>query len=108
MAHILEKLEGEAVDCVPIRRLVNVDAEDMMNSVKIDKIYRLLYICNRCLVSVSDKRGLVNLIQELLKSGNELEILSTGGTAKALRDAGFAVKDVSEYTQSPEILDGWL
>lgn len=50
----------------------------------------------------------MNLIQELLKSGNELEILSTGGTAKALRDAGFAVKDVSEYTQSPEILDGWL
>ena len=35
-----------------------------------------------------------------------LEILSTGGTAKALRDAGFVVKDVSEYTQSPEILDG--
>eukprot|EP01036_Dinobryon_divergens_P032174 gene32174-41711_t len=79
MAHILEKLEGEAVDCVPIRR---------------------------CLVSVSDKRGLVDLMQELLKSGNELEILSTGGTAKALRDAGFSVKDVSEYTQSPEILDG--
>eukprot|EP01035_Chromulina_nebulosa_P026016 gene26016-34006_t len=72
MAHILEKLEGEAVDCVPIRR---------------------------CLVSVSDKRGLVDLMQELLKSGNELEILSTGGTAKALRDAGFSVKDVSEYTQ---------
>jgi len=35
-----------------------------------------------------------------------LEILSTGGTAKALRDAGFVVIDVSEYTNSPEILDG--
>ena len=33
-------------------------------------------------------------------------ILSTGGTAKALRDAGFQVTDVSQYTQSPEILDG--
>jgi hypothetical protein len=100
MAHILEKLEGEAVDCIRIQRF-------MMSMVNICRLLlKINVMFRRCLVSVSDKRGLVDLMRELLKSGNELEILSTGGTAKALRDAGFVVKDVSEYTQSPEILDG--
>lgn len=62
----------------------------------------------RILVSVSDKTGLVELVSALKVSGGAdgIEILSTGGTAKKLRESGFAVKDVSEYTQSPEILDG--
>ena len=58
----------------------------------------------RALVSVSDKRGLVPFLQTLTARG--VEVLSTGGTAKALREAGIAVTDVSAYTGSPEIMDG--
>ena len=58
----------------------------------------------RALISVSDKTGLVAFGQFLAAQG--AEILSTGGTAKALRDAGVTVKDVSEHTGFPEILDG--
>ena len=77
MAHILTSLEGSAVDLVPIKR---------------------------ALLSVSDKTGLIPLAQVLASFG--VEILSTGGTAKAMRDAGLTVIDVSDYTGSPEILDG--
>ncbi len=58
----------------------------------------------RALISVSDKTGLVPFAQILAKAG--IEILSTGGTAKTLREAGLAVKDVSEHTGFPEMLDG--
>ena len=58
----------------------------------------------RALFSVSDKTGLVEFGRFLHERG--VEILSTGGTAKALRDAGLPVKDVSEYTGFPEMLDG--
>ena len=58
----------------------------------------------RALLSVSDKTGLVDFARALATSG--VELLSTGGTAKALRDAGLAVIDVSEYTGFPEMLDG--
>jgi phosphoribosylaminoimidazolecarboxamide formyltransferase/IMP cyclohydrolase len=58
----------------------------------------------RALISVSDKTGLVPFAQILAKAG--IEIISTGGTAKTLREAGLAVKDVSEYTGFPEMLDG--
>ncbi|MEW6051466.1 MAG: bifunctional phosphoribosylaminoimidazolecarboxamide formyltransferase/IMP cyclohydrolase [Candidatus Zixiibacteriota bacterium] len=58
----------------------------------------------RALVSVSDKTGLVELCRELEKQG--IEIISTGGTMRALRDAGVHVVSVSTYTGSPEILDG--
>ncbi len=58
----------------------------------------------RALVSVSDKGGLVEFARGLHELG--VEILSTGGTAKALADAGVPVRSVSEYTGSPEILDG--
>jgi phosphoribosylaminoimidazolecarboxamide formyltransferase/IMP cyclohydrolase len=58
----------------------------------------------RALVSVSDKQGLLPFVTEL--AGRGVEILSTGGTAKALRDAGVKVTDVSTYTESPEIMDG--
>jgi hypothetical protein len=63
-----------------------------------------LYPLKRALLSVSDKTGLVELATFL--SGQGVELLSTGGTAKAIRDAGLPVKDVSEYTGDPEILDG--
>jgi len=58
----------------------------------------------RALLSVSDKSGLVELGQALARHG--VELLSTGGTAKTLRDAGLTVKDVSEHTGFPEMMDG--
>jgi phosphoribosylaminoimidazolecarboxamide formyltransferase/IMP cyclohydrolase len=58
----------------------------------------------RALISVSDKAGLLELGQALAKLG--VEILSTGGSAKALRDAGIKVVEVSDYTGFPEIMDG--
>lgn len=75
--HIIHSVSGSQVDLYPIRR---------------------------ALLSVSDKTNLIELANAL-KQYN-VELLSTGGTAKSLRDAGFLVTDVSEYTQSPEILDG--
>lgn len=58
----------------------------------------------RALLSVSDKSGLVELGQALEEAG--VEILSTGGSAKALRDAGITVKEVAEHTGFPEMMDG--
>ena len=58
----------------------------------------------RALISVSDKTGLEELGKFLTECG--VEILSTGGTAKALRDAGLNLKDVSDETGFPEIMDG--
>mmetsp|Transcript_862 Transcript_862/g.1986 ORF Transcript_862/g.1986 Transcript_862/m.1986 type:complete len:617 (-) Transcript_862:453-2303(-) len=58
----------------------------------------------RALLSVSDKGELLALGQFLAEQG--VELLSTGGTAKTLRDAGLVVKDVAEVTGSPEMLDG--
>jgi len=56
------------------------------------------------LLSVSDKRGIVELARGLATLG--VELLSTGGTAKLLREAGLRVKEVSEHTGFPEMLDG--
>jgi phosphoribosylaminoimidazolecarboxamide formyltransferase / IMP cyclohydrolase len=75
MAHILSSVTGAVIDLQPVRR---------------------------ALLSVSDKTGLIE-IATVLASLN-VELLSTGGTAKAIRDAGFKVIDVSDYTGSPEIL----
>ena len=58
----------------------------------------------RALISVSDKAGILELARELDNFG--VEILSTGGTAKLLRENNIPVKDVSEYTGFPEMLDG--
>ena len=58
----------------------------------------------RALISVSDKRGLPDLAKALAVAGAEL--LSTGGTAKVMRDAGLAVKDVAQVTGYPEMMDG--
>ncbi|KAL7477144.1 hypothetical protein ACHAW6_002995 [Cyclotella cf. meneghiniana] len=77
MAHILSAVSGQQADIVPI---------------------------TRALLSVSDKSSLIPLAQ-FLHSKN-VHILSTGGTAKSIRDAGIPVTDVSEYTGSAECLDG--
>ena len=58
----------------------------------------------RALLSVSDKTGLVELGQALASHG--VELISTGGTAKALREAGLTVKDVADVTGFPEMMDG--
>lgn len=77
MAHILSSVSGAIIDLQPVRR---------------------------ALISVSDKTGLLDLARVL--SSHNVELLSTGGTAKTMRDAGHIVTDVSEYTGSQEILDG--
>ena len=58
----------------------------------------------RALLSVSDKTGLAALAQTLVDAG--VELISTGGTAKTLREAGLKVTDLSTYTGFPEMLDG--
>src|SRR5690242_12613192 len=58
----------------------------------------------RALLSVSDKTGLLELARAL--AALDVELLSTGGTARALREAGLAVKDVADVTGFPEMMDG--
>src|SRR5258706_6600846 len=58
----------------------------------------------RALISVSDKTGIIDFAREL--KGFGVEIISTGGTAKALRGAGIEVRDVSDVTGFPEMMDG--
>src|SRR5205823_13423757 len=58
----------------------------------------------RVLISVTDKTGIVDFARALSEAG--AEIVSTGGTAKALRESGLAVRDVAEVTSFPEMLDG--
>jgi phosphoribosylaminoimidazolecarboxamide formyltransferase / IMP cyclohydrolase len=63
-----------------------------------------LYPVRRALLSVSDKTGLIDLGRALAARG--VELLSTGGSAKALRDAGLEVRDVADVTGYPEMMDG--
>jgi len=77
MAHVLSAVAGSQQDIVPV---------------------------TRALISVSDKTGIVEICKFLVSKN--VHLLSTGGTAKKLREAGLEVMDVSEYTQSPECLDG--
>mmetsp|Transcript_29326 Transcript_29326/g.45014 ORF Transcript_29326/g.45014 Transcript_29326/m.45014 type:complete len:614 (+) Transcript_29326:23-1864(+) len=77
MAHILTAVEGTQADIVPV---------------------------TRALISVSDKTGIVEFATYL--ASQNVELLSTGGTAKKLREAGLTVIDVSDYTKSVECLDG--
>src|SRR6202789_3423500 len=59
---------------------------------------------HRALLSVTDKSGLVEFAKAL--AGQGVELISTGGTARALREAGLDVKDISDLTGFPEMLDG--
>ena len=58
----------------------------------------------RAILSVTDKTGLVDFARKL--AGMSVELISTGGTAKLLRDSGIQVKDISDLTGFPEMLDG--
>ena len=64
----------------------------------------MLVTIRRALLSVSDKTGLVDFARAL--AARNVELLSTGGTARSLRDAGLPVIDVSAYTGFPEIMGG--
>ena len=61
-------------------------------------------LIRRALISVSDKSGIVELSKVLAE--NNIEIISTGGSAKTLREAGIEVLEVSKYTAFPEIMAG--
>src|SRR5262245_10959236 len=65
-----------------------------------DELRRII----RALISVSDKTGLIEFARALVALG--IELVSTGGTRKALREAGLAARDVSELTGFPEMMDG--
>ena len=69
-----------------------------------DKTDLQLRPIRRVLISVSDKTGIVDFAQAL--SGFDVEIISTGGTAQTLRDAGLIVRDISDVTGFPEMMDG--
>ena len=58
----------------------------------------------RAIISVTDKSGIIEFARQL--AGFGIDILSTGGTAKTLKEAGIAVTDVSQYTGFPEMMDG--
>ncbi len=66
----------------------------------------MLQPVRRALISVSDKNGVTELARALAARG--IELLSTGGTARLLRNAGLAVREVADYTGFPEIMDGRL
>src|SRR6516165_5763383 len=69
------------------------------------EVKKMLRPIRRALLSVSDKTGLVDFARELVEKYG-VELIATGGTKKALADAGLPVRDVSELTGFPEILDG--
>ena len=64
----------------------------------------MLQPVRRALISVSDKSGVVELARAI--AARNIEILSTGGTARLLREAGLAVREVADYTGFPEIMGG--
>ncbi len=79
-------------------------SQNSIDAIRTQILMTDLYPVRRALLSVSDKTGLVELGKALADRG--VELLSTGGTAKALRDAGLNVIDVSEVTGFPEMMDG--
>jgi len=84
----------------PVRAPLEFSTKEMLLSAETQN-YKQIY---RALLSVTDKTDLVPFAQTL--AGFGVELISTGGTAKALRDAGLAVKDISDLTGFPEMLDG--
>jgi len=85
------------------RAVRTVRSRPLISVGRIELNYQHMKI-ERALLSVSDKTGLAGLAQKLTE--HNVEILSTGGTARFLREAGFPVVDVAEYTGLPEMLDG--
>ena len=84
--------------------VLDVAAGSRRVSVDVARAETGLPVPRRALISVSDKRGLVDFARALVVHG--FELVSTGGTARALRDGGLAVTDVAAVTGFPEMLDG--
>jgi len=95
LPHAVALLLGGAVAVTPGARRVAVD---------LDRAEASLPVPRRALLSVSDKTGLLDFATGLVRAG--FELVSTGGTARALRDAGLPVTDVAAVTGFPEMLDG--
>jgi phosphoribosylaminoimidazolecarboxamide formyltransferase / IMP cyclohydrolase len=97
----LGALRNSVAKAVPCGgRFCAVDADGALANLRGFRMPRI----QRALLSVSDKTGLVEFARVLSAAG--VELLSTGGTARTLRDAGLEVKDISEHTGFPEMLDG--
>jgi len=79
---------------------VNTESASAANTAPSSGLRRV----RRALLSVTDKTGLVEFARAL--AGHEIELVSTGGTARALREAGLTVRDISDLTGFPEMLDG--
>jgi phosphoribosylaminoimidazolecarboxamide formyltransferase/IMP cyclohydrolase len=77
-----------------------------MSLLKYEKEDPILNKIKLALVSVSDKTGIAEFVQELVKQ--DIKILSTGGTARLLTESGVSVREVSNYTGFPEMMDGRL
>jgi phosphoribosylaminoimidazolecarboxamide formyltransferase / IMP cyclohydrolase len=92
-------VEIRAIPRFQIRLILSIDAHWYIIG-----FYPFMAKIQRALLSVSDKSGLVPFARTLAAAG--IELISTGGTAKTLRDAGLVVKDISEHTGFPEMLDG--
>jgi phosphoribosylaminoimidazolecarboxamide formyltransferase/IMP cyclohydrolase len=88
----------------PSQEMVIVQAQQSTQAPGSQSPEKGLRPVRRALLSVTDKTGLVEFARSLASHG--VELVSTGGTARALRDAGLAVKDISELTGFPEMLDG--
>ncbi|MDB6125378.1 MAG: purH [Pedosphaera sp.] len=76
----------------------------MTRDTHLEDFIPLMATIQRALLSVSDKTGLIPLAHALIRAG--VKLISTGGTAKALREAGLEVMDLSAYTGFPEMMDG--
>ncbi len=83
---------------------LRVDADGRHVTIDLERADARVPMPRRALLSVSDKTGLADLGRGLVARG--FELVSTGGTARALRDAGLPVTDVAAVTGSPEMLDG--
>jgi phosphoribosylaminoimidazolecarboxamide formyltransferase/IMP cyclohydrolase len=80
------------------------NVSDIIRSAIVNESATSAKTIHRALLSVTDKTGLVEFAQALAQFG--VELISTGGTARALREAGLQVKDISDLTGFPEMLDG--
>jgi phosphoribosylaminoimidazolecarboxamide formyltransferase / IMP cyclohydrolase len=98
------RLLPRAVALVLAGALIAPAGEGRAIGVDVERLEAVLPVPRRALLSVSDKTGLVDLGRGLVAAG--FELVSTGGTARALRDAGLPVTDVAAVTGAPEMLDG--
>ena len=101
---LLSFVEGHEVGPRYLRGRLRIEGMTSTLAAPVDTSSADLRVVRRALLSVTDKTGLLEFARALVESGAEL--VSTGGTAKALRDAGLEVRDIADLTGFPEMLDG--